>query len=383
MSQAVKIREYVASRRDDFLEVLGRLVDLESHTYGERDVKDRCAAYLKRLFEGAGATMREIDKGEVGTHLVGSVGSGPRKILLVGHYDTVFPTGTTKDRPFTVRDGRAYGPGVFDMKGGLASYWMAITALRDLGIFPDDRSVELFFNCDEEAGSGTSRAIVEEMARDCAACLVAEPGHSGEGYATIERFGRSVVKITANGVAGHAGNRPDYSANPLLELAAVMQHLEAKSDKSRGIWYSPVSLHAGDAGPTAMTPETAYAWFDIRYADESLGREVDEELRALRPSSESVSFEITGGVEKPPFGPTEANARVRERAKEIVEEMGHTFAPKRLGGGSDGNFTSAVGCGTLDGLGLNGAFLHNPKEYIEIDTIPSRVALVAELIRTL
>lgn len=138
------------------------------------------------------------------------------------------------------------------------------------------------------------------------ACLVAEPGHEGEGYVTAERFGRSVVTITARGVAGHAGNRPEYTANPFVELSDVVEYLESRCDRERGIWYSPVSLHGGDKGPTAMTPEDAYVIYDIRYVDETLQKEAEETLRSLKPKQANVHFEISGGMEKPPFRQTEA-----------------------------------------------------------------------------
>lgn len=378
-----RIAAYVSSHLEEFLAVLQDVVDLESHTYGDRQVKDRCGSYLKELFEGIGFQVEAVDAGEIGFHLSGKLGDHQDKVLLVGHYDTVFPTGTTRERPFSRQGDRAFGPGIFDMKGGLVGFYMAVKALKELDLLPADKEVDFFFNCDEEAGSGTSRERIVALAKQAKACLVAEPGHKGEGYVTAERFGRSVVTVTAHGVAGHAGNRPEYTANPLVELSKVVEELESRCDRSRGIWYSPVSLHGGDRGPTAMTPGDAYVIYDIRYLNEALGQEADAAVNGLCPTQPSVRFEVTGGVEKPPFIQTEESRWLWNRAKEITEEMGHTFLPARLGGGSDANFTAAAGCPTLCGLGLNGDFLHNPKEYVMIDTIPDRVALLAELIRTI
>ena len=383
MGNSKMIEAYVAEHQREFLGILEKVVNLESHTYGPRKVKDQCGMYLKGLFEGLGFTTDLVDAGKTGIHITGRLGSGTQKVLLVGHYDTVFPTGTTEKRPFSVKDNKAYGPGIYDMKGGLISYYMAVKALRELGMLPEDKQIEFFFNCDEEAGSGTSKDRIMQLASQAGACLVAEPGHDSVGYVTAERFGRSVVKITAKGEAGHAGNRPDYTANPLLELSYILIDLESRCDKKRGVWYSPVSMHGGDVGPTAMTPAEASVIYDIRYLNEALGQEVEEVLQSLKPRLKNVQLEITGGREKPPFAQSKVHAKVFNRAKEIVEELGYTYHPTRLGGGSDCNFTASVGCPSLCGLGLNGGFLHNPREYIRIDTIPPRVALVAELIRTL
>lgn len=383
MSNSKTIEAFVAQHQDEFLKVLGDVVNLESHTYGAPEVKNQCGLYLKRLFEELGFSVEVIDVGDVGIHITGKYGDSDHKTLLVGHYDTVFPTGTTKERPFSIRDGKAYGPGIYDMKGGLVSFYMAIKTLKALDMMPADREIRFFFNCDEEAGSGTSKDAIMKLAAESDACLVAEPGHDSEGYVTAERFGRSVVTFTAKGEASHAGNRPDYAANPLVELSHLILHLESLCDKKRGIWYSPVSMHGGDVGATAMTPAEASVIYDIRYLNEELGREVEEVLQNIRPTQKNVEIEISGGREKPAFAQSPVHAKVLSRAEEIVAELGYAFHPTRLGGGSDCNFTASVGCPSLCGLGLNGDFLHNPKEYITIDTIPARVALVAELIRTL
>lgn len=383
MFHSQKICDYVEARKEEFLCVLEKLVNLESHTYGPKEVKNQCGLYLKELFENIGFEMEAVDVGEIGIHLRGKRGSSEKKILLVGHYDTVFPTGTTKERPFCVKKNKAYGPGIFDMKGGIVSYYMGIKALIELGLMPEDKEIDLFFNCDEEAGSGTSKEHIVKLASKAKACLVAEPGHKGEGYATAERFGRSVVKITAHGIAGHAGNRPDYTANPLIELSRQLLHFDELCEVEKGLYYSAVSMHGGDIDATAMTPESAYLILDIRFQNDELGKKVAMSIDAIKPTMENMTLEVTGGIEKPPFEQNDACAVVYQRAKEIVEEMGYEFAPKKLGGGSDANFTASVGCGTLCGLGLNGEFLHNPKEFIIIDTIPQRVALIAELIRTL
>ena len=382
MQTAKKVEHYITEHMDEFLDELRTVVNLESHTYGAPEIKDQCGLYLKYLFEHLGFEVECITCKGVGTHIMGRLGKSDDRVLLVGHYDTVFPIGTTRERPFSMDDSRAYGPGIYDMKGGLISFYFALKALHELDIFPQGREIDFFFNCDEESGSATSKDYIMLLAQQAKAALVAEPGHSGEGYVTSERFGRSVVTIKAIGEAGHAGNRPEYAANPLLTLSEIILYLESLCDKRRGIWYSPVCLHGGDVGATAMTPAEACVVYDIRFLNEALECEANEAISNLDKYAKKVKLEITGGREKPPFSQDARQAPLLARAGKIVEELGYSFMPTRLGGGSDCNFIASVGCPTLCGLGLNGDFLHNPKEYVELGTIPVRVALLAELIRT-
>lgn len=374
------IEGYVEKHREEFLEALKNTVNFESHIYGEKEVKNKCGEYLQGIFEAIGFKMNRIDAGEQGFHLFGSLGDYERRVFLVGHYDTVFPTGTTEERPFSIKENKAFGPGIFDMKGGVISFYMAVKALKALDMLPET-SIDIFLSCDEEGGSITSKDFIIEAAKKCSACLVAEPGHKGLGYVTAERYGRDVYTVTVEGIAGHAGNHPEYAANPLVELSKQLLKIDAMSKVEEGLQYTVVSLHGGDMGATAMIPDKGYLILDIRYSSEALGRQVHEAMHSLMPFDERCSIAVTGGVEKPAITLRDNNRLVYDRAKEICEERGWEFIPKKLGGGSDGNFTAAV-CPTLDGLGLNGEFLHNPKEYVQTDTIPQRVALVAELIRT-
>lgn len=377
-----KIAEYSLKNMKEFLGILEKTVNFESHTYGDATVKNICGEYLKNLFEGIGFNMNRLDAKEAGFHIYGKYGNGSKKILLVGHYDTVFPMGTTEKRPFSIKGNMACGPGVFDMKGGIISAYMAVKALKELNLI-EDREIDIFLSCDEEAGSVTSKEYIMNMAKKADAALVMEPGHIGEGYVTAERYGRSVYTIKAHGVEGHAGNRPEYSSNAIVELSHQIAKINAYTDADQGITFTAVSMHSGDVGATALIPGEGYAIFDIRYSHSELEKKAREVFESIVPFLDNMKIEVLGDVEKPCIEQNETNKKVYSKAKEIVEEMGFDFLPTKLGGGSDGNFTASVGCPTLDGLGLNGEFLHNPKEYILIDTIPQRVALLGELIRTL
>lgn len=377
--EAVK---YTQENLGDFLSRLEKAVNLESFTYGESSVKNLCGVYLKGLFEEAGFEMSKLDCGEVGFHLYGKHGSSDKKILLLGHYDTVFPTGTTQERPYRIDGNRAYGPGIYDMKGGDIALYMAVRFLREKGLLKN-KELDVFLSCDEESGSATSKDFIMDMARSAYACLVAEPGHIGEGYVTSERFGRSVYTLKAHGVAGHAGNHPEYASNPIVELSHHIAKLNTLTKEDGSLTFTAVSVHSGAEGPTAMIPGEGYAIFDIRYDSMDLESQVSTAFLGLTPLLKNMKLELLGGIEKHSIELTEKSRIVYDTAKTIIEEEGYKFLPAKLGGGSDGNFTASVGCSTLDGLGLNGDFLHNPQEYVIIDTIPQRVALLAELINRL
>ncbi|MBR5468207.1 MAG: M20/M25/M40 family metallo-hydrolase [Firmicutes bacterium] len=376
-----KIVSYGQEHKAEFLEVLKNVVNYESYCYGEREVKNKCGLYLEQLFQELGFETWHFDVGEVGIHICGKYGTGEKKIFLLGHYDTVFPTGTTETRPFTMDEEKAYGPGIFDMKGGLVGFYMAVKALKELDIYPEGTQLTFFFSCDEEGGSVTSRARIEEMAKEADVTLVTEPGHKGEGYITIGRYGRDVVKVKAIGTAEHAGHHP--KCNPNLEIARIAKYISEECSDGEDLWASIVSIHGGDLEAMAATPAEAYLITDIRYATEAGGEKAAQVIRDIKPTIEGMKIEITGGVEKPALKQGPYSQFAVDRTIAIIEEMGYEYKPKVLGGGSDGNFTSGINCPTIDGLGLNGEFLHNPREYVFTSTIPQRVALIAELIRTL
>lgn len=380
MSTVHDIVEYAEKNKDLFLSLLKDTVNLESHIYGDKDVKDKCGAYIENMFQGIGFETWRVEAEGVGTHICGRLGKGSKNVFLLGHYDTVFPTGTTKERSFSMDGEKAYGPGIFDMKGGIVIFYMAVKSLIDLDELPDDTQITFFFSCDEEGGSLSSRRLIENMAKEADVCLCSEPGHKGEGYITIGRYGRDVVKVTAKGVMGHAGHNPQF--NPLVEISRQADYINTHCRDDSSLFASIVSIHGGDAGATAMTPEEAYLIVDIRYKDDEHGKIAADIIQNLKPTMDGVELEITGGVEKPALKQGEYSEFACRRTQEIIEEMGYEYRPTILGGGSDGNFTSSVGCPTIDGLGLNGQFLHNPREFVETGTIPQRVALSAELIRT-
>lgn len=383
MAVVEEIIQYVKAQQEGFLDILQELVNRESYVYAEKMEKRECAEYVEELFSSLGFVFQRIEDETAGTHLFGTLGDGSKTILLMSHYDTVFPTGTTATRPYSRDAERAYGPGIFDMKGGILVFYAAIKALQDLQLMPVDTKIICFISADEEGGSVTSRDAIIDLAKKSDVCLCTEPGQSieGAGYVCNGRFGRAVFTVKASGTMAHTGHNPQ--SNPAVEISRQADHISAMCRTDDGkLFSSIVSLHGGESGATAMTPGEAYLIVDIRFADEEHKQIALNLMENLQSSMDEVTLELSGGIEKPPLVQTEKSLFVVQRAKEIIEALGVEFMPTTVGGGSDGNFTSGAGCPTLDGLGLNGKFLHNPQEYITLKTIPERVALTAELIRT-
>lgn len=375
-----KIMEYAEAHRGEFMEFLQGMVEKESYSYAGKEIKNICGQYIYDRFAGLGFTMEKIDAGELGFHMHGTLGTAKDKVLLVGHYDTVFETGSLKEMPFYIKDGKAHGPGVYDMKGGLAVFYMAVKAMKELGMLPD-KTIEIFINCDEEAGSHTSAQAITECAKTARYALIGEPCYLEKGSVKSERFGRGMYKITAKGIAGHAGNEPWLAASPIIELSKLVLKIQENCDYEGGLYYSVVSFHGGEPNSTAKIPEDAYILADIRYKTPELMKKGCAFIENLMPEDSRVQFQIEGGIEKQPLVQNERNHQLYEAAQKICESAEVEIVPHISGGGSDGNFTSTQ-CATLDGMGLNGCYIHNPKEYIVLETIPFRIGLVAELIRT-
>lgn len=375
-----KIIEYVEAHRDEFMDFLLGMVKRESYSYAKKAVKNECGQYIYDHFTELGFNLEKIDAGDFGYHIHGTLGTSKDRVLLVGHYDTVFETGSLENMPCYVKDGKAYGPGIFDMKAGIAVFYMGIKAMKELGIMPD-KTIEVFFNCDEEAGSPTSSAPITECAKTARYALIGEPPYLEKGSVKAERLGRGMYKITAKGIAGHAGNEPWKAASPIVELSKLVEKLDNACEYEKGLYYSVVSFHGGEQFSTAKIPDDAYILVDVRYKDAELMEKGCAFINGLVPENEQVHFEIEGGIEKQPIYQNERNHKLYEKAEEICKSAGVQIIPHVSGGGSDGNFTSTQ-CATLDGMGLNGKYLHNPKEYVLLETIPFRVGLAAELIRT-
>ncbi|MFI1194469.1 M20 family metallopeptidase [Micromonospora sp. NPDC020750] len=298
--------------------------------------------------------------------------SGQPTVALIGHYDTVWPLGTLDRWPFTLDDaaGTATGPGCFDMKAGIVQLFHAVATL------PDRAGLEILLTCDEEIGSPTSRKLVQETAHRCDAALILEP--SVDGAVKTSRKGIGRYRFDVHGRAAHAGLDPELGRNALTVLGRLLLDVGELARPDLGTIVTPTMAGGGTAGN--VVPAHAWLGVDVRVAVESEAERVDGELRSLKPILPDVFVELAGGASRPPL-PASSTAALFARAVALAPALG--LGPLRgadVGGGSDGNFTAAVGCPTLDGLGAVGDGAHSEGEHVVVAAMPERAALVAELI---
>ncbi len=303
--------------------------------------------------------------------------AGQPVIALIGHVDTVWPLGTLARWPFTVdasgassTGDTATGPGCFDMKAGIVQLFHAVSVLAD------PAGIEILITTDEEVGSPASRPLIEETARRAAAALILEP--SAGGAVKIGRKGTGLYRLDVAGRAAHAGLEPEKGANALLALAELIGRVGAVARPELGTTVTPTLAAAGTAAN--VVPAQAQVEIDVRVAEPAEADRVDRELRALATAVPGTTLTVGGGPNRPPL-PVTASAALFERAQRVAASLG--LAPLEgvvVGGGSDGNFTAAVGCPTLDGLGAVGAGAHAEGEHVSVGAMPERAALVAGII---
>jgi glutamate carboxypeptidase len=356
----------------DVLDDLRTLVEAESPSLDIAAVAASAAAVAGVLERRLGSPPVLVDS-PAGPHVHWQGGGVPR-VLVVGHHDTVFPLGTLADRPFTVADGRITGPGVFDMKGGIV---LAIHAAAEL---PDRDGVELLFTADEEVGSGASRALIEERARACGAVLVLEPAGPG-GALKTGRKGTGGFEVVVHGRAAHAGLEPEKGVNALVEASRQVLAIAGLARPELGTTVTPTVASAGTADN--VVPAEARVRVDLRVTDLAEGARVEAAMAGLVAVDEAARLEVRGGMNRPPLEEA-ATAELFALATDVAAEAGLP-APVGLvvGGGSDGNFSGALGIPTLDGLGVTGDGAHADHEYAEIATMPDRIGLLSGLLRAL
>lgn len=298
-------------------------------------------------------------------------------VLLLGHTDTVWPLGTLDRIPYAVRDGRATGPGTFDMKAGLVAVVGALESLAEGGVGLD--GISLLVTADEETGSLTSRPLIEEAALDAAAVLIAEP--SLAGAAKVARRGAGIYRLEAIGKAAHAGLEPELGANALIEISRQILRMIAAADPGLGTTVTPSVSRSGSTVNTV--PDTAEVHVDVRAWTLGELERVDRVMRALCPADAEVSLVLSGGINRPPLQRDRAQA-LYERARSVAASLGlPPLECAEVGGGSDGNFTAALGIPTLDGLGPLGDGAHANHEWVELASIVERSRLIAGLVEVL
>ncbi len=299
------------------------------------------------------------------------------QVLALGHSDTVWPIGTVKTMPVNVADGRLWGPGVLDMKAGLVFFVFAMRALRDLNI-PLKREVALLVVPDEEVGSTSSRAITEEEAKRSKCVLVLEPGTGFAGKLKTARKGVGDYQVFIKGKAAHAGVDFTSGASAIVEAARQISEIAKFTDLDRGITVNPGVISGGTR--SNVIAETARVHVDVRVNRLPDAGELDAKFRALKAKDDRCSVWVEGGLNRPPMERTEEIAALFYKARALGAAMGVSIEESSTGGGSDGNFTAALGVPTLDGLGGVGEGAHAPNESILLDRVADRVALLAALV---
>ncbi|MBX6350081.1 MAG: M20 family metallopeptidase [Clostridia bacterium] len=304
-----------------------------------------------------------------------------RPVLVLAHFDTVWPLGTLARRPVRLEDGRLFGPGAYDMKAGLVQALYALRALAELRA--DGRGdaprppVTLLATSDEEVGSHRSRRLIEEEARRSRAVLVAEPAVGPEGRLKIWRKGVGGFLVRVRGRAAHAGGDHELGRNAIEELARHVIALQALTDYARGTTVNVGVVRGGTR--SNVVPDFAEAEVDFRVASPEEGERLVSRVRGLAPTAEGFTLEVTGGLNRPPL--EERMTRpLFALAVEVGAELGLALAGEGSGGGSDGNFTAALGVPTLDGLGAVGDGAHADHEHVALAAMPERAALLAGLV---
>ncbi|MGE3888218.1 MAG: M20 family metallopeptidase [Vicinamibacterales bacterium] len=371
-----RLLEYTRTHTPWMLELIETLVAIESPT-DDKAAVDRCGQALADWLGAMGAPVTRIAAASAGDHLVARFGPGPRQVLILGHFDTVWPVGQLARMPIRRADGRLYGPGVLDMKAGIALGMLATKALLELAP-PGDARITMLWTTDEEEGSETSRALIESEAARSEAVLVLEPALAG-GALKTSRKGIGQYELVARGVAAHAGVDPRKGVSAIREIARQVLALDAIRDIDRGRLVN-VGLVSGGSRPNVV-PDLARATVDVRASTLADADYLDRTFRGLKAQEPGASLEVSGGFNRPPMERSEGVARLFGIAREVAAEMGVDLAEGGTGGGSDGNFTAALGIPTLDGLGAIGDGAHALHEHVELEPLPMRAALIAGVLR--
>lgn len=301
----------------------------------------------------------------------------PRKpILLLGHLDTVWPTDTLKTMPWSEKDGRLYGPGVFDMKAGVVMALAAVDILRELKL---SRPIILLLNSDEEVGSDVSRPITEKLALESSAVFVLEPAQGLACKTARKGVGHYVVQVT--GIAAHSGVDFERGHSAILELAKLVQTISSFTDLSIGRTVNCGVISGGTR--SNVIAQTAATEVDVRIAKASDAPRVEKLFRSLKPSDPHCKLQITGGINRPPMERKPGTVALYKQARKLASEMGFDLPEASTGGGSDGNFTAALGIPTLDGMGAVGAGAHATHEHVLAEHLVPRTALLAALLASI
>ena len=373
------------SRKKDMIALLKKLVESESPS-NDKAAVDRVGTLVAEECHRLGADVEFVPNQAAGDHLIARfdphpnpspIGRGTKGdgILLMHHMDTVFPLGTLEKMPFYEKDGKIFGPGVLDMKGGIVISLTAIAALKDAGLLK--RPVTVLVTSDEEIGSGTSEELITRLAKDALLVLVMESGLVDGSLKTWRKgVGDFVVKV--KGRAAHAGGAHEEGRNAIEEMAHQVLAIQKMTDYAKGTTLNVGVIKGGTV--SNVVPEEAITEVDFRVlVPEEAGR-VEAAMKALKPVTPDTSVEVSGGLNRPPMPENDLMKATFAKAKAIAAGIGMEIKAGGSGGGSDGNFVSPLGVPLLDGMGTYGEGLHSEREYIFTRSLPERAALLAALI---
>ncbi|HEY3975526.1 MAG TPA: M20 family metallopeptidase [Candidatus Sulfotelmatobacter sp.] len=375
---------YFEARQEAIVKTIGEFVEIESPS-DNKHAADGMGAFLAGAFEAVGGRARVHHSEQFADSVqidfsasVNAPGEALRPVLLLGHFDTVYPLGTLATMPSYVADGRMHGPGVLDMKSGIALMLYAIAALQAWrGGLP--RPITVFLVSDEEVGSYSSRKITEALALESAAVLVLEPAAS-RGAVKTARKGVGEYVLNVKGVAAHAGLDPAKGHSAIRELARQIAAISKLNNLKLGISVNPGVIRGGTR--TNVIAAEAAVEIDVRIANAEQAAALDRKLRALKPFDKHCNLTIEGGINRMPMERNAGVAALYEKAKAIAKQVDWKLEEAAVGGGSDGNFTAVLGIPTLDGMGGAGQGAHAVHEYIEIAELPRRALLLAGMIES-
>ena len=374
---------FARAKQPAMLRLLRDLVEIESPS-SDKAAVDRCAERVAKEWKKRGARVRILQNAKRGNIVRAEIaprsGQARGQILVLGHVDTVYPIGTLVKMPFRISGGRAWGPGTFDMKGGLVLALFAVDALRAAGTTLKRKLVFLWTG-DEETGSHASQRAIAAEARRSDAVLVLEPPFGKDGRAKTRRKGIGGLEIVIHGRAAHAGVNPEDGVNAVHEAALQIERLMKMNDPRRGITVQANMISGGTA--SNVVPDLARVDVDVRFTSAADAKALEKRLLGIKPILKGARVELHGGLNRPPLERTPQIAELYYHAQNLAQKLGFELGETATGGGSDGNFTAAVGVPTLDGIGAVGDGAHAPHEHVLIRALPQRAGMIAGLLATL
>lgn len=352
------------------------MVEMESFTT-DKSLTDVLGRYIADRLKDIGARVQVVHQAVVGDHLVAELGEGDHQLLLLCHIDTVWPTGTIQQRPFRVEGGLGYGPGILDMKAGIAIALHSLETLKAHNDSPKQR-VKIIINSDEEIGSTSSRQLIEDEARKSAQVFCLEPGAGREGALKTGRKGVGMFQVKTIGRAAHAGNEPEKGISAVEEMAHQILRLHGLANLTAGTSVNVGVVQGGSV--RNQIAAHAEAMVDLRVTNMQAAERVENEILNSTPVLSGARIEVSGGLNRPPMERTESTVLLLDSIRQFADPLGIELTEAQVGGGSDAQFAAAVGVPVLDGLGGVGEGPHADHEYVVVAELPRRVALLASIL---